>query len=164
MNQLNCLYCILVHYWFKKNLNHPPRSSPDSRSSPIINEFFLQCRGGTGVCPDTLISGSTCSDDVRTGSVTGGFRGAGMQCVAFSRPFVTSMLQYNYVMYIINPLQLLLLLLGDSACDTNFNVSNQNQFIVWAIGGLGETAFIHFERANRKLIVNRLLLTKWLLK
>ena len=36
-------------------------------------------------------------------------------------------------------------------CDINFAPSNTNQYIVWAVGGLGETAFIHFSRANRKL-------------
>ena len=39
-------------------------------------------------------------------------------------------------------------MLGDS-CDIDFTV-NQNQYIVWAIGGLGETAFIHFQRSDSK--------------
>lgn len=41
---------------------------------------------------------------------------------------------------------------GD-ACDTTIDPNNMNQYIVWAIGGLGETAFIHFNRADREFII-----------
>ena len=30
--------------------------------------------------------------------------------------------------------------------------TNQMQYIVWAMGGLGETAFIHFSRSDRKFV------------
>ncbi len=46
-----------------------------------------------------------------------------------------------------------LFVLGDS-CDIDFTV-NQNQYIVWAIGGLGETAFIHFQRSDSKCMGGR---------
>ena len=39
---------------------------------------------------------------------------------------------------------------GDPVCDIDFDISNQDQYIVWAIGGLGETAFVHFVRSDRK--------------
>ena len=40
--------------------------------------------------------------------------------------------------------------LADSACDITIDPNNTDQYIVWAIGGLGETAFKHFNRANSK--------------
>lgn len=42
------------------------------------------------------------------------------------------------------------LVIGDTECDIDFDVNNQNQFIVWAIGGLDQTAFIHTERSPCK--------------
>ena len=39
---------------------------------------------------------------------------------------------------------------ADTTCDTSIDPTNSNQYIVWAIGGLGETAFKHFLRADGK--------------
>ena len=39
-------------------------------------------------------------------------------------------------------------LAGDTTCDTNIDPDNENQYIVWAVGSLGETAFKHFLRAE----------------
>ena len=39
---------------------------------------------------------------------------------------------------------------GDSTCDLNIDPDNEEQYIVWGVGGVGETAFKHFERANGK--------------
>lgn len=36
----------------------------------------------------------------------------------------------------------------DSTCDLPIDPSNEEQYIVWGVGGVGETAFKHFERAN----------------
>ena len=42
--------------------------------------------------------------------------------------------------------------LGDNGtCDRLIVPSNQNQYIVWGIGSLGETAFQHHTRAASKL-------------
>ena len=38
--------------------------------------------------------------------------------------------------------------LADDECDIAVNSSNTDQYIVWAIGGVGETAFVHFSRAD----------------
>ena len=51
---------------------------------------------------------------------------------------------------------------ADSDCDQDFDPDNEEQFIVWAIGGLGETAFIHFERADRKLMPHYCVVLVWL--
>ena len=37
---------------------------------------------------------------------------------------------------------------GDDDCDIDVDPTNVNQYIVWANGGLGETAFIHFRRSG----------------
>ena len=37
---------------------------------------------------------------------------------------------------------------GDNTCDIPVDPDNENQYIVWGIGGLGETAFKHFIRAE----------------
>ncbi len=63
----------------------------------------------------------------------------------------------NYVLYVlltavVNSFFYFLLSKDDSVCDTDFT-PNMQQYIVWAIGGLGQTAFIHFSRANRKGII-----------
>jgi hypothetical protein len=39
---------------------------------------------------------------------------------------------------------------GDTGCDQVINPNLMNQYIVWANGGLGETAFIHFTRSDRE--------------
>jgi hypothetical protein len=56
-----------------------------------LNIICIQCRGGSGVCPDNLVTkdGSRCEDDVRSDSVTGGIQGSNQQCVRFSRPITT---------------------------------------------------------------------------
>ena len=36
---------------------------------------------------------------------------------------------------------------GDD-CEKDIDPANVNQYIVWATGGLGETAFIHSERSG----------------
>ena len=41
--------------------------------------------------------------------------------------------------------------LADSVCDIEFNANSLDRYIVWAIGGLGETAFRHFIRADSEL-------------
>ena len=45
---------------------------------------------------------------------------------------------------------LMIIRTADTTCDTSIDPTNSNQYIVWAIGGLGETAFRHFIRANGK--------------
>lgn len=42
-------------------------------------------------------------------------------------------------------------------CDRAIDPSNQNQYIVWGIGGLGETAFKHFARANGEQITDNVI-------
>ena len=39
---------------------------------------------------------------------------------------------------------------ADTTCDSTMNPS-LDQYIVWGVGGLGETAFKHFIRANCEL-------------
>ena len=39
---------------------------------------------------------------------------------------------------------------GDDVCDLALDPDNENQYIVWGVGGLGETAFRHFTRAQSK--------------
>ncbi len=36
----------------------------------------------------------------------------------------------------------------DSSSDRPIDPGNVNQYVVWSVGGLGETAFIHFKRAT----------------
>ena len=43
---------------------------------------------------------------------------------------------------------MLCVLIADSTCDITIDPNNTNQYIVWGVGGLGETAFKHFIRAN----------------
>ena len=49
---------------------------------------------------------------------------------------------------------LLCVLIADSTCDITIDPNNTNQYIVWGVGGLGETAFKHFIRANCKFVSN----------
>ena len=46
----------------------------------------MQCRGGTGACPDTVdtTTGRNCTNDV---SDVSGFIQDGQQCISFTRPF-----------------------------------------------------------------------------
>ena len=41
----------------------------------------------------------------------------------------------------------------DDECDIPIDVTRTDQYIVWANGGLGATAFIHFDRADREWLV-----------
>ncbi len=47
----------------------------------------VQCRTGQGACPDTDNNAGPCTDDVFNIS---GTKEDGVQCVTYSRPFVTS--------------------------------------------------------------------------
>ena len=40
--------------------------------------------------------------------------------------------------------------IDDDDCDISFDPDNANQYIVWGIGGLEETAFRHFVRSGSK--------------
>ena len=42
---------------------------------------------------------------------------------------------------------------ADSTCDLPIDPLNENQYIVWGVGGLGETAFRHFLRAQSQFKV-----------
>lgn len=41
---------------------------------------------------------------------------------------------------------------GDVTCDLPIDPDNEQQYIVWAVGGLGNTAFKHFARASGKSV------------
>eukprot|EP00731_Ephydatia_muelleri_P026197 Em0018g297a len=83
---------------------------------------YVQCRDGAGACPDVATSGRKCKNNVFNIS---GSRSNGVQCVTYSRPLSTN----------------------DSECDSIIDPS-QPQYVVWGVGGLGETAFKHFRRAQ----------------
>ena len=51
--------------------------------------------------------------------------------------------------YICSSYNIMLLFIGDSDCDLTFDPANE-QFVVWAIGGIEETAFRHFDRSGCK--------------
>ena len=65
-------------------------------------EFFLlfyiivQCRGGSGACPDTVdtTTGRTCTNDV---SDVSGTVSEGQQCISFTRPFSPGKLYLNSI-------------------------------------------------------------------
>ena len=38
---------------------------------------------------------------------------------------------------------------GDDRCDIDIDPDRIEQYVVWAVGGLGVTAFKHFNRAER---------------
>jgi hypothetical protein len=98
----------------------------DRQSIPHAEDYYLSayipCGGGKGACPDVLDSSGVCSNDATliSGSIDGR-----EQCVVFSRNFTA----------------------GD-ACDKAIDPDNENQYIVWGVGGLGDTAFRHFVRAE----------------
>jgi hypothetical protein len=98
----------------------------DDEQGPQAVDYHLsaytQCRGGEGACPDTEDSSGTCTDDV---TPVGGFSADGQQCVIFTRNFAA----------------------GDE-CDLPLDPDNEDQYVVWGVGGLGETAFRHFIRAQ----------------
>ncbi len=48
-------------------------------------------------------------------------------------------------------LHVLCLCADDSTCDIPIDPLNMEQYIVWGVGGLGETAFQHFKRASGEL-------------
>ena len=54
----------------------------------------LQCRGGSGACPDTVdtTTGRICTNDV---SDVSGFVQEGQQCISFTRPFNPSKQAFN---------------------------------------------------------------------
>ena len=43
------------------------------------------------------------------------------------------------------------------SCDRPIDPTNQNQYIVWGIGSLGETAFQHHTRASSKQTLHKIL-------
>ena len=57
--------------------------------------YFMQCRGGSGACPDTVdtTTGSSCTNDV---SGVSGFVQEGQQCISFTRPFNPSKSDKNF--------------------------------------------------------------------
>jgi hypothetical protein len=99
----------------------------DRQSIPHAEDYYLSayipCGGGKGACPDVLDSSGVCSNDATliSGSIDGR-----EQCVVFSRNFTA----------------------GD-ACDKAIDPDNENQYIVWGVGGLGDTAFRHFIQTSR---------------
>jgi hypothetical protein len=98
----------------------------DREDQPHAEDYYLsaytQCGGGTGACPDDQSSAGTCSNSA---ILETGFTQDGSQCVVFTRNFSA----------------------GDE-CDQDINPDNENQYIVWGVGGLGDTAFRHFVRAE----------------
>ena len=55
----------------------------------------MQCRGGSGACPDTVdTTVGSCTDDV---SDVSGFVQDGQQCIAFTRPFNPCVLSINII-------------------------------------------------------------------
>ncbi|XP_064398937.1 neurogenic locus notch homolog protein 3-like [Halichondria panicea] len=99
----------------------------DETTGPQAVDYFLtgyfQCRDGRGACPDEDHFSGSCSNDIVSVS---GSRQGGQQCVIYTRHFSTN----------------------DSTCDIPIDPLNMEQYIVWGVGGLGETAFQHFKRAS----------------
>ena len=46
---------------------------------------------------------------------------------------------------------MLIVVVGDSACDIAIDVEDTTQYIVWAVGGIEETAFKHFVTGRSKI-------------
>ena len=100
----------------------------------------MQCRGGSGACPDTVdTTVGSCTDDV---SDVSGFVEDGQLCISFTRPFNPGIVMVLLVHYS------LLSATDSGTCDRAIDPTNQNQYIVWGIGALGETAFQHHTRAS----------------
>ena len=107
----------------------------------------VQCRGGQGVCPDTLITEQTGTQDVTmiAGDVTNDQR-----CVEYQRPLNSSTQLQLLLMYCVRVLGTIVLITGDPL-DRNYLINRQSQFVVWAIGprateeGLMNLAFFHTE-------------------
>ncbi|XP_064398528.1 protein Skeletor, isoforms B/C-like [Halichondria panicea] len=99
----------------------------DETTGPQAVDYFLtgyfQCRDGRGACPDEDHFSGSCSNDIVSVS---GSRQGGQQCVIYKQSFSTN----------------------DSTCDIPIDPLNMEQYIVWGVGGLGETAFQHFKRAS----------------
>lgn len=38
--------------------------------------------------------------------------------------------------------------LGDTVCDIAIDLNNTEQYVIWGVGGVGETAFKHFVRGS----------------
>ena len=118
----------------------------------------VQCRAGVGACPDMLDSSGTCTNDITLG---GGFSEEGQQCVVFSRNFAAGKTTifpsslYTTVHYYNDTCAWYNDTCAGDECDLPLDPDNEDQYIVWGVGGLGETAFQHFIRANRKENHNR---------
>ena len=136
---------------------------------------IVQCRGGQGACPDTVdTTVGSCSNDV---TLITGLKKDGQQCVVYSRKFAAGQTPSTSTTFLTSHLflsppnfllsfSLLSLSLSCSAqvsitcCTTILVTSNaedecdlaldpdEDQYIVWGVGGLGETAFQHFKRAT----------------
>ena len=111
----------------------------------------VQCRAGVGACPDTLDSSGTCTNDV---TLVRGFSEDGQQCVVFSRNFAAGKLGRHFFLLSLHYCGVWcnVTCAGDDECDLPLDPDNEDQYIVWGVGGLGETAFRHFIRAQCKHI------------
>ena len=103
--------------------------------------LYFQCRAGVGACPDVMDSSGLCTNDVFNieGSINNG-----VQCVSFTRNFTTSEKIYIAIIIIF----IIDFVTADSICDKEFEPSNTNQYIVWAIGNIRETAMYHSIRIS----------------
>ena len=106
----------------------------------IVVYMCLQCRGGVGVCPDTLLNSGSGTQDV---SVVAGDVNNGRRCIEYSRSLTTGKNYYNDKTSYIIP--------SDDRNDQSFLINGQSQFLAWAYGprateeGLMNLAFFHTE-------------------
>ena len=104
--------------------------------------YIVQCRGGSGVCPDDLVTanggGSQDIFDI-SGRVTNG-----QTCVQYSRNLTTGVLENIDYIYMI------CIIIDDRDHDRPI-LDDQSQFVVWAYGpraveeGLQDLALFHTE-------------------
>jgi len=96
---------------------------------PQAVDYFLrsrkQCQNGEGVCPDAYFTNDNCTDDIIPGSVSGGIKGSGEICVAYSKLLQTS----------------------DSKCDVGLDPDIEEPMII-AAGYLGNSVLKHFSYNN----------------